>query len=79
MIIWIAVVAVLFAFAWRKGYLKAISRFTGDTRDELRKCSWPSNEELMSSTVVVLVATLVVGFFTVSVDFVMSRVLSWIL
>lgn len=57
----------------------ALSRFVGETREELRKCSWPSKEELKGSTVVVLVATVVVGLFTVGVDVVVMSILDWLL
>jgi preprotein translocase SecE subunit len=57
----------------------ALSRFAGETREELRKCSWPSKQELKGSTVVVLVATVVVGLFTVSVDVVVMTILDWLL
>ena len=78
-IIWIAVIGAFFAFLWHKGYLMALSRFVGETREELRKCSWPSKEELKGSTVVVLVATVVVGLFTVGVDVVVMTILDWLL
>ena len=78
-IIWIVVIGAVFAFLWRKGYLMALSRFAGETREELRKCSWPSKEELKGSTVVVLVATVVVGLFTVGVDVVVMTILDWLL
>ena len=57
----------------------ALSRFVGETREELRKFSWPSKEELKGSTVVVLVATVVVGLFTVGVDVVVMSILDWLL
>ena len=57
----------------------ALSRFVGETREELRKCSWPSKEELKGSTVVVLVAPVVVGLFTVGVDVVVMTILDWLL
>mgnify|MGYP001560992527 FL=1 len=57
----------------------ALSRFVGETREELRKCSWPSKEELKGSTVVVLVATVVVGLFTVGVDVVVMTIIDWLL
>jgi len=78
-VIWIVVVGILFAFLWRKGYLMALSRFSGETREELRKCTWPSRDELKGSTVVVLVATVVVGLFTVGVDVIVMTILDWLL
>ena len=78
-IIWIAVAAVVFGFLWRKGYLLKLSQFVGQTRDELRKCAWPTKDELKSSTVVVVVSTALIGTFTVGVDFVVTRLMQLIM
>jgi len=51
-----------------------LSTYLQETKDELRKCTWPSTEELKGSTVVVLVAIALVGFFTVAADFVITVV-----
>ncbi|MDG1890516.1 MAG: preprotein translocase subunit SecE [Verrucomicrobiota bacterium] len=70
---------VVFAFLWYKGKLAALSRFVGETREELRKCTWPTRDELKSSTVVVLVATAVIGVLTVLTDLVVMTFLDQIL
>ena len=71
-LVWIivgAVVAVaLFAWLWRAGYLVRITNYVRATNEELRKCSWPTWEELKDSTVVVFVAIAFLGGFTVGVD-----------
>jgi preprotein translocase subunit SecE len=58
-----------FAFLWWQGHLKRFANYVQETKEELRKCTWPSVEELKGSTVVVIVSILVLGFFTVVVDF----------
>ncbi len=68
--IWVVVVGGLFAYAWRKGYLARLSNYVIETREELKKCTWPSTNELKGSTVVVFVATALMSIFTVGVDFV---------
>jgi len=78
-IIWIALAGAVFGVLWRKGYLLKLSQFVGQTRDELKKCAWPTKDELKNSTVVVVVCTALVGFFTVSVDFVMMRLIRLIM
>ena len=78
-IIWIVVVGAVFAFLWKKGHLMALSRFVGETREELKKCTWPSKQELKGSTIVVLVSTVLVGLFTVGVDVVVMTILDWVL
>ena len=63
-----AVVAGVFAFLWGKGYLLRLSNYVGETREELKKCTWPTWDELKGSTVVVLVSILILGGFTVGID-----------
>ena len=78
-LIWIALAGGVFAYLWRKGHLAALSNYVLETREELRKCTWPSVEELKGSTAVVTVATALIGAFTVGVDQVFSRLITWIL
>jgi len=70
--IWVVVVGIVFAILWRKGYLLRISRYILETREELKKCTWPSYQELKGSTVVVMITIVILGGFTVGVDFVIS-------
>ncbi|MCI0538764.1 MAG: preprotein translocase subunit SecE [Verrucomicrobiales bacterium] len=77
-IIWVVVIGATFAVLWRKGYLLRLSNYVVETREELKKCTWPSIEELKGSTVVIFVSIALVGLFTVGIDFVISRILSLI-
>ncbi len=78
LLIWVVVVGVLFGVLWRKGYLLRLSNYVLETREELRKCTWPTMEELKGSTVVILITILLLGGFIVVVDFVISQAISWI-
>ena len=71
-LIWVVVVAVAFAILWRKGYLARFATYIQQTREELKKCTWPSVDELKGSTVVVMVTIALLGAFTIGVDFVLS-------
>lgn len=73
-----AVLAGVFAFLWRKGHLKRLSEYVSETREELKKCTWPSKEELKGSTVVVMVSIGLIGVFTVLVDLVVALFVRWI-
>ena len=73
--IWVVVIGGIFVFLWRKGYLRRLSNYTTDTREELRKCTWPTAEELKGSTVVVIIATALLGSFTVCIDFVFAQLI----
>ena len=71
--VWAAIVGVIFAVLWRKGYLLRLSNYVIETREELRKCTWPTFEELKGSTIVVMITIALMGSFTVVADFVISR------
>ena len=43
--------------------------FVGEMYAELQKASWPTRQELWDSTVVVIVACLLLGLFTSITDF----------
>ncbi len=74
--IWLVALAILFAFAylWRNGYLARFAAYLAETREELKKCTWPTWEELRGSTVVVMISILILGIFTVGVDLVLLLV-----
>ena len=79
LIIWTVVVTAAFGIAWRMGYLQRLSTYIADTREELRKCTWPTQDELKGSTVLVLVAIVLTGGFTVVVDVAIAAVVHWII
>ena len=73
------VIAVVFGILWRKGYLLRLSTYVRETREELKKCTWPSWDELKGSTVVVMISILILGLFTVVIDFAILRFVNWII
>ena len=76
--IWVVVVGILFGILWRKGYLVRLTTYIQQTREELRKCTWPTWDELKGSTVVVAVSIFILGGFTVLVDQIFFRILYWL-
>ena len=52
-----------------------VASFFKETKQELDKVVWPSREELMGSTVVVIVTPLILAAFVGIVDFFLSIVL----
>jgi len=76
--IWVVVVGAVFGFLWWKGYLVRLTTYIQQTREELRKCTWPTWDELKGSTVVVFVSIFLLGGFTVLVDFIFTMVVRWI-
>jgi preprotein translocase SecE subunit len=75
LIIWGAVIVGVFAFLWVKGYLVKMRNYVDETQEELKKCSWPTREELKGSTVVVMVTIAILGLFTVGVDWILSSLM----
>ena len=76
-IIWAVIIAVVFAWLWRAGHLLRFADYVRQTREELRKCTWPSWDELKGSTVVIFISILLLGGFTMSVDFIFSMLVRW--
>ncbi len=57
---------------------KIINFFT-DVAKEMDKVTWPSREELMESTKIVILVTLIIAAFAWVVDFAVSEILKAIL
>jgi len=72
-LIWGAVVGVIFVILWRKGYLLQLTDYVQQTREELRKCTWPTWAELKGSTIVISISIFLLGGFIVLVDQVFFR------
>jgi len=77
-IIGAAVVAVAFALLWWSGNLRRLATYVLETREELRKCTWPSRDELKGSTVVVMISIAILGAYIVAVDFIIALVVRWV-
>jgi len=74
LLIWAVIIGAVFAYCWRKGYLRQLTSYVQATREELRKCTWPNWDELKGSTVVVTISIIILGGFVVLVDQVFFRV-----
>ena len=79
----LSLVSVLLLFRYRA----AITKFVGEVRAELVKCSWPWDptetgvkryRELIDSTAVVAMTTLVLAAYTSGFDFLITRVVGWL-
>jgi preprotein translocase subunit SecE len=79
MIIGILVATGVFTYLWREGAFLRLSGYFRETQEELKKCTWPTWDELMGSTAVVMVAVGLLGGFTVGVDFLVANVLRLII
>ena len=59
--------------------LTRIKEFVEDVLVEFRKVTWPSRPELINSTTVVIVVTVVLAFFLGAVDIGLTKVVERIL
>ena len=59
--------------------LSQAREFFKEVVSEFRRVTWPSRQELVNSTVVVLAVTVVIAFFLGGVDIGLSRVVERIL
>ncbi len=59
--------------------LKGIKNFLREVKLETKKVLFPTREELIGSTWVVIIATLIVAVFLGMVDFILSKFVKFIL
>jgi preprotein translocase subunit SecE len=52
------------------------TKFFSDVYQELHKVAWPSRQELVGSTIVVIVMSLLVSFFIGAVDFILKELVN---
>ena len=62
-------IAILFGVLWATGNLVRLRNYVLETREELRKCTWPTWDELKGSTVLVFISVVLLGIFTVVIDY----------
>jgi preprotein translocase subunit SecE len=74
MLIWMAVLGAVFAFLWWQGQVQRLANYVRLTNEELRKCTWPTWEELKGHTVVVTITVALLGIFTVVADRILLKV-----
>jgi preprotein translocase subunit SecE len=67
-IILLTVFAVVFALLWWQGQIARLAAYTQETREELKKCSWPTWEELKGSTALIIISIALLGAFTVAIN-----------
>jgi len=77
-LIWVGIIGAAFALAWWKGYLLKFRNYWNETLDELKKCTWPSKDELKGSTAVVAISIGLLGAFTFVIDRVFFFAITWV-
>jgi len=64
---------------WVPRKYREAHEFLSEVRSELRKVTWPSRQEVQSTTLVVIATSIFFGFYLWGLDLVFSRVLSLVL
>ena len=74
-LIWIGLLAVAFGLAWWGGQLTRLANYWRETMEEMKKCTWPTWQELKGSTLVVFIAIFILGVFCYVADLVFANVI----
>jgi preprotein translocase subunit SecE len=61
---------------WPRRKIAEGRAFLAEVRGELKKVTWPSRQEVYSTTLVVIATSIFFGFYLWGLDIVMSRALS---
>jgi preprotein translocase subunit SecE len=62
-----------------KNLFQKIAGFLIDVKVEMSKVSWPTRDELMNSTVIVTIVSIVFTLFIFFADFILSRIIGYLL
>jgi preprotein translocase subunit SecE len=61
------------------GYQKRLSHFLHEVRVEMDKVSWPSWNDVRSTTVVVIITVALFGLFFLGTDSIASKFIGWLI
>ena len=59
--------------------MNKIVKFINEVKLELKKVSWSTRQELINSTIVVIVAVIILAIFIAFCDFIWSNVINFVL
>ena len=72
--IWAVLIGTAFGYLWWQGQIQRLAVYVQETREELKKCSWPSWEELKGSTALIGIMILMLSAFIFVVDSILFKV-----
>ncbi len=55
-----------------------VAKYLGDVSREMRKVSWPARNELVSNTLITLLASMILSLYIWGADQIISRILEFI-
>jgi preprotein translocase subunit SecE len=74
LLIWAVAIGVIFGVLWAQGQIRRLAAYAAETREELKKCSWPTWDELKGSTVLIAICVALLGLFTFVTDQVLLHI-----
>ena len=72
--VWAVVIGAVFGYLWWQGQIQRLALYVQETREELKKCSWPNWEELKGSTALISIMIALLGGFVVLVDTILFKI-----
>ncbi len=66
------VIGGVFGLLWWQGQVQRLAVYVAETREELKKCAWPTWEELKGSTALIMVMITLLSVFVVVIDIVLT-------
>ena len=69
-----AVILAVFGYLWWQGQIQRFAIYVQETREELKKCSWPTWDELKGSTLLIAITVVILGLFVVIIDQVLFHI-----
>ena len=72
--IWAVAVLLVFGYLWYQGQIQRLGVYCNETLVELKKCSWPSWDELKGSTLLIIITVAALGIFVVVIDALLTHV-----
>ena len=67
-------ILAVFGYLWWQGQIQRFAVYVQETREELRKCSWPSWQELKGSTLLIGMTVAFLGLFVYVIDSILFHV-----
>lgn len=61
------------------GWFAKTRAFIIETMDEMSKCTWPQRDQLLESTILVIIALAVTSLFVAGVDQILFRIIQGII
>ena len=73
-IVWAVLIGGAFVILWWQGQIQNLALYIAQTREELKKCTWPTWDELKGSTALIIIMIALLGGFIVMIDLLLTQV-----